>query len=71
MAGDWAERDAVGIVVYGRTGPLIALMRVDGEWREAKPPSGGQPTHPQGSERLAPDELIDALRGPLGASESD
>ena len=68
MAGDWIERVAGGLVLYGRTGPIISLVLVDGEWREARPSAGGMPTRLQGTEKLTPDELIEALRGPLGAT---
>jgi hypothetical protein len=74
MTGDWREQDAVAIVLYKGTGPLVNFARLTDEngtvWREAKQSmSGAQPSQPiKGAEELTPQELLDALRRPLGAS---
>jgi hypothetical protein len=68
--------EAEAISVFGRGGPLVHLVRRpddDGRlvWREAMEPGGtdgGRPTKPlRGADPLTPDQLLKALRGPLGA----
>jgi hypothetical protein len=73
MAIKWGE-DASALVVYRANGRIANLVRGQDEnggtvWREAKEPmSGGQPAQPvKGGEALTPQELLEALRGPLGA----
>jgi hypothetical protein len=74
MAAEWMTGDATAMVVYRGIGPLVNLVRREGEdggtvWLEAKQPmSGGQPSQPiKGTAELTAEELLDALRGPLGA----
>jgi hypothetical protein len=63
-------------LLFQRTGPPVGLARGEDEsgivWREAKTSIGGaQPSQPiKGSEKLTPQELLDALRGPLGAGQA-
>jgi hypothetical protein len=73
-AGDWRERLAEAVVLYGGPGVMAQFVpREDAEgrlvWRAAKTSmSGGRPTTDASrGEELTPAELLDALRGPLGA----
>jgi len=67
----WQDRQAEALLVYHGIGPLVGFARSgDGRWYEAKiPMSGGKPEQPVGREPrlLTPQELLDALRGPLEA----
>ncbi len=72
MATEWNE-DASAIVVYRAMGPWLHLVRREREngdtiWLEAKHSmSGGQPSQPiKDAAALSPEELLEALRGPLG-----
>ena len=72
MATKW-DPEASALVVYRATGAFANLVRGIGEkgdtvWREAhQSMSGGQPARPvKDGEVLTPQELLEALRGPLG-----
>jgi hypothetical protein len=71
---DWQNKQAEAVSIWGGTGTLINLVRIpDGRggtvWHDAHAPRGaGPPSSPQGDLALTPDELLDALRGPLGVA---
>jgi hypothetical protein len=74
MAAEWTTGTATAMVLYRGTGPLVNLIRREDEngtvWLEARQPRtlGAEPSQPiRGTGRLTPQELLDALRGPLGA----
>ncbi len=69
---EWHDKDAVYLSVGINPNPmhLVRKTEEDGRvlWHEAHtPPRGGPPSQRQGSLELTPEELLEALRGPLGA----
>lgn len=72
MEPSWRERDAEAIEIKHGTGPLRGFVRQQHEgetcWVGAQTREPGKlgPIVKDG-ERLTPDELLAALRGPLGA----
>jgi hypothetical protein len=74
MAAEWQEGKAESITVFGGTGPLAHFVRQADDagrpvWRKANPPmNSGGPAHVlKGVDPLTTEELLEALRGPLGA----
>ncbi len=65
---DWTDKAAEGIIVLGGIGALVgyAWREEDGMWEKRQVPAPGKlgpPTNDR--EQLTPDELLEALRGPL------
>jgi hypothetical protein len=67
----WRERSAAAITIYDGTGPTDFVRGADDEgrtvWQEAEPSPQGRPTRVRKAAPLMNGEdLLEALRGPLG-----
>ena len=70
---EWRQHRARGLILLGDSGPIVGFGPMhddDGElvWAKCQTPKPGQ-LGPEAAdrERLTIDELLEALRGPLGA----
>jgi hypothetical protein len=67
---EWMSKDAAVIEIHHGTGSLVSFARGTSEdgkavWRESQSMRPSQPI--KGAVDLAPEKLLEMLRGPLGA----
>lgn len=71
MSGEWKDRPVTGIVLSGPTSRVAAFARTSGGWQETRVPTGIGLPAPSLGNVITADELIELLRGPLGATRDD